>query len=360
MQKAIENRFIHTFSSKDGYKFGFRYGEKTDAKDLIEIFEDVYDYDYLYPYVYDIDEFKKRIRDRSQIWFIVEHLANGKVVATGMVKRLNEISIYAAKVLSKKEYQGKGIMSVLGTRSVLYTLSRPKLRNILRLETDVRAYSKGSQKFADKLNCICYGFIPNYNNYADKREFDIGQGESYNKGRIEPVLMYFSPIKTFWRLRERNIILYDHENISKFYKTMRKNTRRLKHDNVNYQSGKTLSCNDFSIKEDPYKSHILIRGCLKVKTLEHLLEKYDNWNVIEWRVPTTMKGINSQKIALQKEFKVMGYDPGSNYKITHTEDAILFCTFPNGIDVAQFQGMDIYEKNQPIVDLVLEAISGTN
>ncbi len=356
MQEVIEKNFIFTFQSKDGMDFGFRYAKKEDAEDLVRVFKDVYGYNYLYPYVYDPDKIQTHVKSPKEKWTVIEDIAKGKVIAMGMVDRLNERSVYAGKVLLKKDYHGKGIVGILGAKSVIYTFSRPKFKKITRIDSDVRAYNRNSQKFVDNIDSISYGFIPNYNNYADKRDFDISQGLPYNQGKIEPVIMYFTPVKTFWRIRERNITLYDHKEIINFYHGMRDKIRRLTHDKVQYKKNKTVHCNDFSIKEDPYKSHILIKGCLKEKTITHLLEKYHNWNVIEWRVPATMKGVNSQKNALEKGFKVMGYDPGSNYKITHTEDTIVFCAFPNGIDASQFNDLDIFEKNKTVVNQALKAI----
>ncbi len=134
------------------------------------------------------------------------------------------------------------------------------------------------------------------------------------------------------------------------------NNHRLTYDRVYFHKKETHRSNDFSITEDPYKSHILIKGCLKENTLKHILRRYDYWNVIEWHIPAVMKGIDSQKNALEHDFNVVGYDPGSHYKISHTEDMIIFATFPNGIKIDQFNEIDIFKKNKKIVDAVLDEI----
>jgi RimJ/RimL family protein N-acetyltransferase len=201
----ISNSYHHNFESKNGLEFGFRYGVPQDSVQLINIFKDVYGWNYLYPTVYNKKKFSKLLSDKNQTWFIVEDINTKKVVGTGVMERKSEISVSASKTLILNKYQNHGIARVLGTQGVFSYLSNPELSALIRIDIDVRAKNINSQKFAEKIRCIPYGFIPNYNNYADKRHFDFSKGKPFSSGEFEAVMMYVSPIKQFWKIRNREI-----------------------------------------------------------------------------------------------------------------------------------------------------------
>jgi hypothetical protein len=130
----------------------------------------------------------------------------------------------------------------------------------------------------------------------------------------------------------------------------------MNHDNITTENISRIDVDNYTLEEDPYKSCIYIKGCINHKTLKHMLKRYSNWNVIEWRVPTTFEGINSQHIALKNGFKVIGYDPGSLLLNNKTTDAVLFGYFPRGVFFSQFKDLDILSSTKPIVNEVLKSV----
>jgi len=358
LEKSNLNRnYLHNFKSKNGLEFGFRHGVPQDSEQLVNIFKDVYGWNYLYPTIYDKKKFSKLFSDKNQTWFIVEDINIKKIVGTGVMERKSEISVYASKTLILNKYQNNGVARVLGTQGVFSYLTDPELSALVRIDIDVRAKNINSQKFAEKIRCIPYGFIPNYNNYADKRNFDFSEGKPFSSGEFEAVIMYVSPIKHFWKIRNREVIVINRKEILDFYNIVKKHITRMNRDKVLIRNASNVLFNNFTLDKDPYKSCILIRGYLTEKTLKHLLQYYSNWNLIEWRVPATLEGLNSQHIALNKGFKVVGYDPGSFYNQKLTNDTIIFCKFPNGIDFSQFEGLNVVDKNKPIVTKVLNSVT---
>ncbi|MFX1276738.1 MAG: hypothetical protein ACFFBP_18910 [Promethearchaeota archaeon] len=351
-----KEKYLFTFKSKNDLEFGFRYGIPEDAGQIGEIFKDIYGWNYLYPKVYDPEQLINEINDINQTWFVVENIKSNEIVGTGVMLRKSKISVCASKTVILNKYQNYGIARVLGTQSVLSFLSDPKLQDVIRLDTDVRANNLHSQKFAEKIRCIPYGFIPNYNNYGDKRNFKASNQKSFTSGRIESVVMYFSPIKNFWKLRDRNIVLLDNENILKFYNLIKENIRRMNKDTILLHKSSNLTFNSYSIEEDHYKSIIIIQGYLNQQNLKDILKRYSDWNVIEWRIPTTLQGLNSQEIALKHSFKVVGYDPGSFIDKKSIHDTIVCCYFPNGVDFNQFKDINVADKNRLIVENVLESL----
>ncbi|TXT61176.1 MAG: hypothetical protein BAJALOKI1v1_1170009 [Promethearchaeota archaeon] len=357
----LVHEYISVLTTKSKGTFGIRNAISSDAPYICEVFKSIYEWEYLYPKVYNKMKLIEEINEEQNYWFCVDKLNEERVVGVGLLRKESEISIYAGKTVLKKAYQGLGI-SQLGTECIFSFLSHPRQENILRFDTDVRATNKNSQKFADKVRCIPYGFIPNYNNYADKRNFDPSERMPFSKGKIEPVIMYVSPIRTYWKKRSRNIYFAKNQAILSFYNELKKHTNRLGRDHIHMKQDPSRQLEKFNLKKDYYKSCIKIDGYLKEETIQNLLQNYSNWNVIEWRVPTTQEGLSSQYIALRNNFLVVGYDPGSFIDIntslenTFVNDTILFCLFPNGIDYDQFNNIKIFKKNQGIVDLVLEKV----
>ena len=358
-RNPLENfscNYLHNFKSQNGLEFGFRYGVPQDSEQLVNVFKDVYGWNYLYPSIYNKKKFSKLLSYKNQSWFIVEDINKKKIVGTGVMERKSEISVYASKTLILKNYQNNGIAKVLGTQSVFSYLANPELSALIRIDMDVRAKNINSQKFAEKIRSIPYGFIPNYLNYADKRNFDISKGKPFSSGEFEAVVKYVSPIKRFWKIRSKEIIVINRKEILDFYNIVKNHITRMNRDKLVIKNASNFPINNYTIDKDPYKSCILIIGYLSEKILKHLLQYYSNWNLVEWRVPTTLEGLNSQHIALSNGFKVVGYDPGSflNHKLTN--DTIVFCKFPNGLDFSQLEGLNVVDRNKPIVNKVLKTV----
>lgn len=356
--KEIQKDFIHIFYDKKDTRIGIRHSIPNDAKGIVDTYKDVYGWDYLYPWVYDVNILKKKLIKENHFWFTVEEIESEKIIGAGCLTIKDNFKIFASKLLVRKDYQGRGIMRVLGAQTMFTLYKSPEFKKVLRIECDIRAKSLNSQKFLEKVGTRPYGFIPNYNNYSDKRNFDCVTRKPFTSGRIEPVIMNFAPLKNFWKKRQNVIKILDNEDIISFYDVIKKMHNKMDNDELTLMRDIGVVCDDFEIKDDFYKGCVLIKGYLSEKTLGFLLKKYSCWNVIEWYIPTTVEGLNSQLLALENGFKVVGYNPGSiNNDLLL--DSILMCYFPNGVDFTQFKGMNLTEKNQSITKKVIKALKAT-
>ncbi|MFX0070953.1 MAG: hypothetical protein ACFFAO_07680 [Candidatus Hermodarchaeota archaeon] len=242
------------------------------------------------------------------------------------------------------------------TKGALIYFSLPKNKDILRINTDARAVNIKSQQLAKNIGMIGYGFIPNYNNYSDKRSYNPSIDMPFSTGRIESVIMYCKPLKNFWKKRQKNIFLLNNGDIFYFYEYIKRTNRMMKKDIITKMNESFESFENYKIKNDFYKSVLLIEGCLQEKTLIKLLKKYSKWNVIEWRIPASIKGLDSQRIGLKHGFKIVGYDPGSYLEDEHLEDTLIYCYFPNGINNSQFKFLNIFDDYKEMVNKVIKSV----
>jgi hypothetical protein len=357
MEQKLESEYIHTFYADDEL-FGIRFGRPKDANQLIEVYKNVYGWNYLYPYVYKEKVLREKLSEEDHYWFPVDNVEMEEIVGAGALKKLNNYSVYIARLACKKEYQGKGLAGILGAICMKTLYQMHVFDGVLRLECDVRGKARKSQGFVEKTGSIPYGFIPNFNNYADKRLYKIRDGKPFTRGRIEPVIMYFQPFNDFWDKRLKEIYLYEDNRILRMYELLREiNKRKMRKDKVHKKKlpKNPKVSSSYDISKDYYKAIVSISGYLNEAEINSIIEGYSNWNLIEWRIPTTLEGIYSQKLALKKGFIVAGYNIGSNYNHLF-EDTVLFNFFPNGLDFKQFNDLNLSDKCKPIVHTVLESI----
>ena len=365
-----EKKYIGEFEAKkDQRKFGVRFATPKDAKSISDIFVDAYEYDYLYPKVYSEDELGKSIEKnqkstntfvKKEMWGIAESLdEKHETAAICLVERKNEFSLYAGKTVVHNRFRGMGMGKGLGVSSLLNVLNMPENKDVVRLDSDVRSSQQNSQKMVEATGSIPYGFIPNYNNYADKRFHDPITGKPFTDGRKESVVLYVAPIHNFWKIRSRSITLFYNEEIKSFYEAIKISNRKMKKDEITYHNFPPTDVqNKFDVEEDKFKGTILIHGYMDQSAIDATLEKYTKWNVIEWRVPTTESGIASQKLALENRFVISGYDPGS-YKLEDGQlvDTLVMCTFPNGVELTQFECVELTQKNKFIATKVINQLT---
>ncbi|MFX1259909.1 MAG: GNAT family N-acetyltransferase [Promethearchaeota archaeon] len=357
MTQQIIDEYVNLFQAKDNNTYGIREAKPEDIKSIIEIFKDIYDYNYLYPWIYDTELFKKRLNNKENLWLIGVSINTEEIISTAVIKKKNSFTVTVGKGAIKKKYQGIGIAKELASECLKISLRRPLFKNTLKIDMDVRANNIKAQKWAEKVKCVPYGFIPNYNNYADKRNFHSPKGEPFIQGQFESVIMYIRPFTNLWKRRQNCIVMLDNEDMIFFYNNVKKYNRRMRNDNLILKNNYGIKRESFKITEDIYKGILTINGYLCEKSLEGLLKKYSNWNVIEWRIPATFEGLNSQQIGLNKGFKVVGYDPGSNYDDKLLIDSVLMCYFPNGVDFTQFKGLNLIEKNRSLTKRVINSLN---
>ncbi len=357
--QELADEYLHSFH-KDDRLYGLRLGKPNDAQQMVDLYIDVYGWDYLYPWVYDDTQFRKKLSDENQFWIVVEPLDTKVILGGGVLEKINKYTMFAAKLVCKRKYQGQGFAGVLGTIGVRSLYQQHVFEGILRLETDIRAKTYNSQKFIERIGCIPYAYIPNYNNYADKRHFDLSKGEPFTTGKIEPVVMYYKPFDSLWEKRlNETVYLYDQENIISAYEIVSNhNKREMKSDTVKVEKKVKTDVDHISHKtsKDYYKGIVSIVGYMNQHEIERILKTYSNWNIIEWRVPTcSEEGPYFQKLAVDNHFHVVGYDVCST-QFGSFSDTVIFNYFPNGVAYSQFEDISLTRKSKPFAELVMDSL----
>ncbi len=297
--------------------------------------------------------------DKRNLWLIIENIDSKESAAIGLFEKRDDYTIYMGKLCVKNKFHKMGLSSVLGGHIINHLMEVPGSKSILRFDCDVRADIMPSQKFLEKASAKPYGFIINYNNFTDKRNYDIFSKSPIIDGKLGSVVLYAIYLDNLWKKRNNNIYLINNEDIIYYYNEIVNLNREMYKDNVIMERRASINCESYTISMDFYKAIIKIEGYLLENTLLALLKKYADWNVIEWRIPANEKGLASQEIALKNEFIISGYDPGS---IIHdkVEDTILFCFYPRGIDFSQFERLHLTQTNEKIVNKLLSKIKEKN
>ena len=93
----------------------------------------------------------------------------------------------------------------------------------------------------------------------------------------------------------------------------------------------------YGISKDYYNGKVKLYGYIKEKSLRNLLKTYHNWRIIIWRIPTTKNGVSSMSLAVDKGFKIVGYDIGFNNINWSLFDSVILAFYPknnyNGLKV---------------------------
>jgi len=349
--------YIGTFQTKTNQAFGVRFVTKTDTKSISDIMTDAYGYEYLYPKVYDEEKLKDTIADKNQMWILAESIDDHEPVGFGVAEKRNDYSIYVGKLALKNRFRHQGLAQNLGANSFLALLKNPEFNTILRIDSDVRANQYNSMMMAKALGQFPYAFVPNFNCYGDKRSFHPEYGIPYSEGRLESAVLFVGPMNQFWKVRDRNVHLLGNKKILNIYQMVQKIAHRMKKDELSIINKAELELEQYHIARDYYKGVVDIEGYLKETTLDHLLDEYIEWNVVEWRIPVTREGLFSQKLALENHFIVTGYDPGSHKDNNVLRDTLVMCKFPRGVDKDQFRGMHLTEPAKPLAINVFEQLN---
>ncbi len=357
-------KYIGEFKSKkENRPFGVRFATGKDAEAISLIMKDAYSYEYLYPKVYKKDEMESSLerKDKNVTWGIAESIDElQEPAAICVTERRNNFSLRAGKTVVHNRFRGQGMGQELGINCLMTFLNMPENKNIVRLDSDVRTSQINSQKLAETAGSIAYGFIPNYNNYADKRAYDPLSGKPFVDGKKESVILYVAPIKHFWKIRSKFISLIDDPAVIDIYQTIKSQNRKMKKDEVTLVSPTNTRPfrEKYEIEEDFYKGTVLIIGTMLETTIKKQLKKYQGWNVIEWRIPVIPNGVASQKYALRHKFVISGYDPGS-YSLENGLlcDTLVMCSFPNGVELNQFECVELTKNNKFIASKVINQIS---
>jgi len=329
--------YFQKFVDKNGIEYGLRFGNPKDSKAISNIFKEIYNYDYLDPLVYNIEELKKEISKNNKFWVIGELLENKEIAGTGLVEK-NRYIAHAAKVVVKKKFQGLGVTTKIGAAGLISILKMPQFKGVLRLDTDVRSIGIGTQKLAQNAGAIPFGLIPAYNNYGDKRNFKVDDNNPFPPIREEPAFLYSIIFKSLWSKREKEIYLLNNEDFIFFYDYVKKMNKKMDNDILILEKDKINSDYElYGVSKDYFKGKVNFYGYIKEKSLKNLLKTYQNWRFILWKIPTTKIGISSMNLAINKGFKIVGYDIGFSNVNWTLFDSVILAYYPknkcNNIEV---------------------------
>ena len=362
-KKMEKNDYIDTFLADDGDLYGLRAGRQEDAEELVPMFVEAYGKDYIYPWIYKPDLLRPILLKKHYFWLVAEVIETGEICGVGLIEKRDNAA-YAGKMVFKKKFHGKGLARQLGSKAIFYCFNKiPEFKNTLKLYSEVRTVEINAQKMIEKAGSIPYAFLPLFINFGERDGFDFSKGKPYIDGVEESAIFYFLIFAQLWKMRDPEVFLLDNEDVKFFYNSIRnynkKLKRMMKNDTITYVNP-TINIKTkkgYKPKEDKHIAYVEVEGIFDEKTIREILDRYSDWRIITLKIPICKESPYSVKTSLENGFNVVGYDVGSylNEK-GQLHDSILLCAFPNGVDFASFEKMDILEETQPLANKVKESL----
>jgi hypothetical protein len=358
-QESIEYFYIYEGENE---KYGLRYAIPEDAEKISRLYVQEYDYNYINPKVYDPGELQEIISEKKNIWIVGENLKNQQIFATSLME-LKENYAFSSKTIIDKDYRGLGLGSRFGFRSVNHLNESHIFDDRIKIDSDVRAVQIEAQKLTERAGGIPYGFIPFYNNFGDKRKLNTDYYKPYPVQNEESAFLYFVPLTNLIENRVNRVFLLDDELISPLYNLI-KNSKRIikvlmKKDDFSLLKKNTtpgyVEHNDISVSIDMYGSKIKLVGVSDISVVNFLLNKFKDYRMLIWHIPTTQKGVKSMQQALEEGFIVCGYNVGS-FKPRYSEgliDSLIFVKYLNDISKNTLGNINLTSKNKPFYEHVI-------
>ncbi|MFX1380358.1 MAG: GNAT family N-acetyltransferase, partial [Promethearchaeota archaeon] len=308
-----EDAYFQKFIFKNGQEYGLRFATPKDAATISSLFKETYNYEYPYPYVYDTNLLKNDISKPNKFWVLSDLLENNMTVGCALVDKERYIA-HAGCLIVKKDFQRQGITTNLAAAGLITVTKMPQFKDILRLNTEVRAPLTQVQTSAQNAGAIPYGIIPSHINLADNRYFDFDDNNPCSAQNEEfSTVLYSIIFRSLWKKRDKNVFLLDNEDFIFLYEYIRNQVKKMKDDALILEKEKNNQGYElYGVSKDYYLSHVKLFGYIKKKSISNLLRTYKNWRIIFWKVPATKNGISSMSLALKKGFKIVGYDIGFN------------------------------------------------
>jgi len=318
------------------------------------MFKEVYGYDYAYPLIYDINHLRRELSKENNFWFVGESINNKEIAGAGLLEKKRYIA-HTSQAVVKKKFQGQGVTTKIGAAGIIRVLQMPQFKDVLRVDTEVRGMKIGAQKLNQNAGALPYSVIPAYINWGDKRFFTIDDNTPVPPIQEESAVLYSIILKNLWNKREKEVYLLDNEDILFFYNYVKHISRKMKKDILILEDGrKNKKYELYGVSKDYYEGRVSLYGYIKEKSLNHLLKTYQNWRLILWRIPTTKNGISSMSLAINKGFKIVGYDIGfSNINWT-LFDSVIFAYYPNTIPFLEVHCLD---EVKPLIKKINELFS---
>ncbi|MFX1418176.1 MAG: hypothetical protein ACFE9N_04555 [Promethearchaeota archaeon] len=325
-----EDAYFKKVTFKNGEEYGLRFAIPKDAPNISALFKESYNYEYPYPYVYDTELLKNNISKPNKFWVLSDLLDNKMTVGCALVDKERYIA-HAGCLIVKEDFRRHGITTNLAAAGLLTVTKMPAFKNVLRLNTEVRAPLTKVQTSAQNAGAIPYGIIPSHITLADNRDFDLDEEKPCLSHNGEFSTVHYSMIfRNLWKKRDKHVFLLDNEELIFLYEYIRSQAKKMKDDTLTLKREKHSKGYElYGVSKDYYLAHVKLFGYIKEKSLNYLLNTYRNWRIIIWKIPTTEIGIQSMSLALKKGFKIVGYDIGFNNIDWALFDSIILVHYPN-------------------------------
>jgi len=323
-----DSLYFQKFIAKNGEEYGIRFGTPNDAEIMSTIFKEVYGYNYDNPMVYDINLFKQELANKNNFWFIGEVIKNREITGGGVIEKKRYIA-HAGKAVVRKKFQGLGVTAKIGAAGIISVTKMPQFKDILRLDTETRAPEIRVQKLIQKAGALPYALIPAYINFGDRRNYEIDDNTPFLPKRVEAAFLYSIIFRGLWKKREKQVFLLDNEDFIYFYNFIKRMSNKMNNDELILENGKLNRDYElYGVSKNHFEGLVNLYGYIKEKSLKNLLKTYCNWRIILWRIPTTKNGISSMSLALDKGFKIVGYDIGFNNINWTLIDSVILAYYP--------------------------------
>ena len=342
----------------EDFIIGLRFARYIDCQQISYLYLDEYGYNYVNPLVYSQAKLLLKISDtKKNIWIVGENINNGEIAAASLLE-IRENILFSSKTILNPKYRGMGLGSVLSYNSVTKIHKLGLLEGYIKIDSDVRAVQSGAQKLTESANGVAYGFIPDYNLFGDKRYYIQDIYNPFQDGYPESAFLYFAVLPRLFKVREPNIILLDNNYISFLYNYLKKFKLSMKivmkNDKLSIESSNgKLNKEQINLSLNPLNSIVNLEGISNHESIEKILNQFNKYHIIIWKIPTTLNGVSSMQTALDLNFKVVGYDMASikDDESNRFHDSIIFCHYANGIH-EDFKKIKTTPKNKPLVEKI--------
>jgi hypothetical protein len=345
-----EDAYFQKLVFKNGQEYGLRFATTKDAKNISQMFREIYNYKYINPTVYDVDLLQKDISKPNKFWVLSDLLEKNLTVGCALVEKERYIA-HAGSLIVKKDFQNRGITSKMAAAGLITVTKMPQFKDVLRLNIEVRGPKARVQNAAQNAGGIPYSVIPAYINFGDKRNLEFTDNNPCPPQREESAILFSMIFRNLWKKRDKDVYLLDNEDLLFLYKYIRSHTKKMSDDTVilkDEKKGKSYEL--YGVSKDYYMANVKLFGFIKEKSLKHLLNTYKNWRIIVWKIPTSENGISSMALALKKGFKVVGYDIGFNNINWTLFDSIILAYYPNGNQI--LSDINCIDSIKPLFNLI--------
>ncbi len=358
--ELLQQEYLVKFKGRDGSLYGLRLGIPSDAELISKTFIEHFGFGYIDAKVYDVGKLSEAIAQKNSFWFIGELLdnENPEFCGGGVIDIISPYIAQMSKVVIRTKFQRKGLASEMGIKGIFKILKFPQFEKVIRLNAEARASLKSTQMTMRNQGSKPYGFNPIYANLGNRLYLNKKEEKPYVKGETIPLIFYSRTLNNFWERRNNVVYLLNDEDILFFYDYQLNNNRNMKkRDLLITMEDSNYKSHDIEIKQNFNLGTVHIKGCMHNIFIKMFLKKFKKWRYIDWRIPATEEGVRSMKMAIENDFKVIGYDIGSYLARDGTlHDSVFLAYFPRKVKLNPNEHLDILKKVRPIVDKVLDSL----